>query len=239
MKTKVRISKFQNVFVALTAAVLAACSSQPELQSGPDAEITKDGLVRVDHSTFSKTYVKPGMDLSKYDRMYVVTAGTDYRDVTTSPAERYGGSGRNEYPLDEKQRAEFEKLVDEVFEEEFTNSKYFVMAEGPGEDVLLVVGGMVDVVSFVPPERAARDTVYLAELGQATLVLELRDSLTNEPLARAADRRRVEPNRGTLQASSKPRNQQEVKRVIRRWAKQLVAGLDELHEQGTVPSAAD
>ena len=76
--------------------------------------------------------------------------------------------------------------------------------------------------------------VYLSELGQATLILEVADSMSGESLARAADRRRVEPNRGTVQESNPVINKQEVTRVIRRWAKLLVSGLDELHQSGEV-----
>ncbi len=220
----------------LLAALLTACS-QPVLQSGPDAEITDDGLVRVDNSSLAKTFVRPGMNLQNYSAIKLVSVGTDYRNVTTSPNERYGGSGRNEYPITDSQRESFEALVDEVFSEEFANSQYFTLTDKPGSEVLVVKGGLIDVVSFVPPQRAARNRVWLAELGQATLILEVADSMSGESLARGADRRRVEPNRSgmmLMRESNPVINRQEVKRVIRRWAKLLVSGLDELHQSGEV-----
>jgi hypothetical protein len=226
--------RFWNIAVTILLATLLAACSQPVLQSGPDAEMTDDGLVRVDNSNLAKTFVRPGMNLQNYSAIKLVSVGTNYRNVKASPNERYARSGRDEYPITDSQRESFEALVDEVFSEEFAGSKYFTLTEKPGSDVLVVKGGLIDVVSFVPPQRAARSWVYLAELGQATLILEVADSMSGESLARAADRRRVESNRGTVQESNPVLNKQEVKRVIRRWAKLLVSGLDELHQGGEV-----
>lgn len=212
---------------------LAACT-QPVLQSGPEAEITGDGLIRVDNSSLSKAFVRPGMNLQNYSAIKLVYVGINYRNVKSSPNERFPGSGRNEYPLTETQQKKIETLVAEIFHEELAKSKYFTLTDKSGSQVLLIKGGLVDVVSFVPPQRAARDTVFLAELGQATLVLEVEDSMSGESLARATDRRRVEPNLTIMRESNPVTNQQEVKRYIRRWAKQLVLGLDELHQNGEV-----
>jgi hypothetical protein len=63
----------------------------------------------------------------------------------------------------------------------------------PGPGTLILVGTLVDVVSKVPPDDApGRYEVYLSDVGEATLILELRDSVTNEVLARVADRRAAE-----------------------------------------------
>ena len=52
--------------------------------------------------------------------------------------------------------------------------------------VLLVMGGLLDVVSFVPPDPVGGwSEVYLSRVGEATLVLEIRDSITQTTLATA------------------------------------------------------
>ncbi len=56
-------------------------------------------------------------------------------------------------------------------------------------DVLLIRGALLDVVSYVPPDNiSGRGSVFLSSVGEATLVIELRDSITNAILARAIDR---------------------------------------------------
>ena len=68
-------------------------------------------------------------------------------------------------------------------------------------------------------------------VGEATLVLELRDSESNAILIRAADRRAAE-RPGTAIESSRVTNMAEVRRLGRRWATILKDGLDTLLSEG-------
>jgi hypothetical protein len=103
----------------------------------------------------------------------------------------------------------------------------FELVDEPGPDVLAVLGGLLDVVSYVPPEPiGGRSYVYLSSVGDATLVLELRDSETGTILARSIDRRAAEPIGATLQDSNRVSNAAEVRRLIRHWASRLREGLD-------------
>jgi hypothetical protein len=92
--------------------------------------------------------------------------------------------------------------------------------------VLTVWGGLYDVVSFVPPERGARDRIFISNVGAATLVVELRDSQSNTTLVRAMDRRAASRAGGTMQRSNSASNWAEVRRVARRWATMLRERLD-------------
>ncbi len=75
--------------VALGAAgILAGCASAPQtptLQSGPDAEVTVDGLYRVDNSVMQLAYMKPGWDLSGYTAMMIDPVTVAYQ---TDPGNR-------------------------------------------------------------------------------------------------------------------------------------------------------
>jgi hypothetical protein len=98
----------------------------------------------------------------------------------------------------------------------------------PGPDVLTLTGGLLDVVSAIPPESAGRNDFYVFDIGSAKLVLELQDSRSNEILARALDGRNAQPL--SMQKSSPGSNAQEVKREFRKWGKRLTVALDLLHE---------
>jgi hypothetical protein len=76
-----------------------------------------------------------------------------------------------------------------------------------------------------------RGNIYLSSVGQATLVLELRDSETNAILARSIDRRAAEPVGGTFTDSNRVTNAAEVRRLIRYWARRLREGLDGFAQQ--------
>src|SRR5688572_31863994 len=43
-----------------------AAPKQPRIETGPNAEVTHDGLVRVDRSVVDAAWVKPTLDLTPY-----------------------------------------------------------------------------------------------------------------------------------------------------------------------------
>ncbi|MBT8441577.1 MAG: DUF3313 domain-containing protein [Gammaproteobacteria bacterium] len=119
------------------------------------------------------------------------------------------------------------QVVSEIFDEELQKSKRFEITDQLGPDVMILRGTLLDIVSLVPPERAGRTEVYLSRVAEATLVLELADSMSNETLARAAERRAAErPGGMNVMWSSPVTNWAEVKRLARRWAIKLRDGLD-------------
>ncbi len=131
------------------------------------------------------------------------------------------------YFIDDKSRAQFEELVGKVFKEEFEKIEKYELVDEPGPDVLMVRGGLLDVTSYVPPDPiGGRSFIYLSSVGEATLVLELRDSETGTILARSVDRRAAETIGGTFTRSNSVTNSAEARRLIRFWATRLREGLD-------------
>ena len=45
------------------------------------------------------------------------------------------------------------------------------MVEEPGPDVLIISGGLHDIVSNVPPPTVGRSDIYLSSVGEITLIL--------------------------------------------------------------------
>ena len=69
----------------------------------------------------------------------------------------------------------------------------------------------------------------LSRIGEATLVLEIRDSESNEIFARAIDRRGIDP--AVVTRSSIPMNVSEVRREMRRWAALIREAIDSFHDE--------
>jgi hypothetical protein len=210
------------------AVVLVACTTAPpSIQTGPDAELSFDGLHKVDNSQADLAWARPDFDISGYTKIWPVGAGIEYRQVKDRGRSTMARSQGGPYFIDDKSRAKFEELVGEVFKEELQKIERYELVDGPGPDVLMVRGGLLDVISMVPPEPiGSRSNVYLNSVGQATLVLELRDSETGTILARSVDRRAAERPGGTLQWSTTVSNTAEVRRLIRFWATRLREGLE-------------
>ena len=211
--------------------LLVGCASDPTIQTGPGAEVSHDGLHRVDNSRMQRAWIKPDVNLSHYDKVRLVGAGIEYRAVRHASRSIRANSSRNDFPLDEKQKERVLKNVREVFLSEIGKSKHFTIVSDEGPGVLELTGALIDVVSNVPPDPIGNTDFYLSKLGEATLVVELRDSQSEEILARAIDRQAVEPT--FLQESNPVLNTSEVRREIRKWGDLLRVRLDEFHETAT------
>ncbi len=210
------------------AVVLVACTTAPPtIQTGPDAELSFDGLHKVDNSQADVAWARPDFDISGYTKIWLVGAGIEYRQVKDRGRSTIARSQGGPYFIDDKSRAQFEELVGKVFKEEFEKIEKYELVDEPGPDVLMIRGGLLDVTSYVPPDPiGGRSYIYLSSVGEATLVLELRDSETGTILARSVDRRAAETIGGTFTRSNSVTNSAEARRLIRFWATRLREGLD-------------
>ena len=219
-------------FVAVTAslALVAGCAgSTPTIDTSPEAEVSFDGLHEVKGGKADEAWARPGIDLTQYSKIMLQGAGIEYRPGGNSGRSWSSRSRGGPYEVSERQKTKFRALVVSVFLEELSESKHFTLVDEAGPDVLLIRGAVLDVVSWAPPEPIGRGEVFISEVGEATLVLELRDSITETVLVRAVDRRAAESYGlyGDLSLSSPVPNQADVKRVVRYWAQLLRERLDE------------
>ena len=228
------------LLMAAAAALALSCASpQPQLQQGPDAEVTHDGLVRVDRSRMQQAWMKPDADLSQYTKFTVGSPVFRFKAVRGSG--RSARTGQGAFYISEENRKRLVEEVRAVFQDELSKSQYFQRVEEPGPDVLLLEGAMLDIVSRVPPQISGRGDIFLDSVGEMTIVLQLADSETGEVLARAAERRAAQSPGGRVQRSSPVTTWGEVRSLARRWARLLRERLDQLHELGAIgePAATD
>jgi hypothetical protein len=212
-----------------SAAVVnhAVATSHQEL---PD-NTTFDGLVEVKKSSFKRAWVDPTVDFSRYTKVMPGDTHFEFRAVRERSTSSSRSSSASEFYIPEESRHKLIEIVSEVFEEELAKSEYFTMVTEPGPDVLILDGAMLDIVSRVPPQQAGRHEVYISRVGEITLVLQLRDSMSGETLARAAERRALQPaGRSGVQANVVT-TWNEVRRVARRWGSKLRKGLDDFHDE--------
>jgi hypothetical protein len=221
-------SKTARIIIAVfTLIFIGACASEPTLQQGPDAEMSFDGLIKVDNSRMTSAWVKPDLNLSEYSKILPANAGIEYRAVKSVSRVGRRTSSASEFPLNEKQKEKVEAAISGVFREELAKSQNFTLATEPAADTLIVVGMILDLVSNVPPDPMGRGDIYLTKVGEATLVLEIKDSQSGEIFARAVDRRAIAPN--VAVRSTPVSNLSELRRQARKWASLLVKRLDEFH----------
>ena len=219
----------KNLLPIAAFIAIAACTQAPTIQSGPGAELSFDGLVAIDNSVFQRAWIDPDIDLRPYTQIMGGQAKFEFRAVRGTGTSR-AASSRTEFPISEANQQRLIDEVSQVFREELANSQHFTITDEPGDDVLIVTGALLDIVSRVPPERVGRSDIFLSSVGEATLVLELRDSVSGETLFRAADRRAAEPAGGRGMRANTVTTWAEVRRLARRWATRLREGLDSAHD---------
>lgn len=215
--------------VVAAALALAGCATPaPTVDTSAEAEKTFDGLYPVKNSRADQAWARPDVDLTQYSKIMLVSVGVEYRPGGESGRSFAARSRGGHYEVTEADKARFESIMREAFLEQLAKSKHFTIVTEPGPDVLEIRGALLDVVSYVPPEPVgARSGVYLSTVGEATLVLELRDSITEAILARSVDRRAAEKAGGQLQQSNRVTNSAEVWRLARTWARLLTERLDD------------
>ena len=128
--------------------------------------------------------------------------------------------------------------VREVFTKGIAESDRFDIVEEPGSDTLTLTGSLIDVVSFVPPQDDTVDRIYnyIARLGEATLVLELSDSISGRVLARATDKRIIESTLRDINADVIT-NRFELELELDRWVDVIRRGLETLVDTPILPAA--
>ena len=233
-----KMSQKVNLFTIMAAVFVVGCSSTPPtLQSGPDAEITFDGLTRLDNTIMSAVWARAGAELDGYDKVMLEGAGIEFREASgpesgsTSTMRR---SSQSEFPLSESDQEKLAETVGEAFDSAMSESEKFELVTEPGPGVLLVRGGLLDVVSNVPPTSVGRSDIFLSRVGEATLVIEIRDSQSKQIYIRAVDRRAAERAGQAIRANSVT-TWAEVRRLANRWAGQLRSGVDALLEMENIP----
>ena len=220
----------QRLISLAAVLVVAGCATDPSIQSGPNAETTFDGLVRIDNARFAAAWIDPDVDLKKYTKIIPGGAEFEFRNVQKMSASTARRSNEKEFWISDTNKQRLVDTVTEVFTEELQKSEHFTVTDEPGPDALIIVGGLHDIVSQVPPEEVGRSQIWLRSLGEATLVIELRDSLSNEVVYRAVERRAVENVGSQMIRANTATTWAEVRRWARRWAVRLREGLDSVHE---------
>lgn len=216
----------KKILITVAAIAISGCTSAPPtIQQGPDAEVTFDGLHLIDNSAFRQAWADPDIDFARYTKIMPGGAFFEYRAVKKTATNSRASMNASEFWISDENRAKLEEEVSNVFDVEMAKSTRFTITDEPGPDTLTIVGGLHDVMSRVPPQRVGRSDVYLSDIGEATLILQISDSMSGEVIFRAVERRAAGDRTGAMR-SSPAQTWTEVRRLARDWAGKLVTGLD-------------
>lgn len=210
---------------ALVALVTAGCATP---QRGPTEW---DGLVRQPGTRLDAVFLKPDAEIPSYRNIVLAPATVQFaRNWDPNRGGRSLSRSLNSGDIIViKER--LATMFDDIFREELTAGGYQVVSE-TGPETLLVVPAIVDIYVTAPDTSGPGLTrTYTANPGRMTLVLELRDGVTGETLARVVDRQSGR-NAGMMTVTNQVTNTADARRAMRTWAQALRRGLDSLYKGG-------
>ncbi len=196
---------------------------------------TADGLYRVRTDRVGAAFVKPGASLAAYDAVIIDPVSVSYANTPAGevPTDR----ARRSYPLSFDHLERLKRIFQQAVEREMARGDEFDIADAAAPNVLRITGQIVDLVWEMPPAVGGEKT-FVLRTGKMTLVLDVRDSETGEPLARIADRRTIQPGaeNPTGPFENNPvNNWSGVRDVSTSWARILREALDSLRDLPEVP----
>ena len=215
--------------VLLLCGVLAGGCATTTPQTGE----AWDGLVRQPHPRLDAVFVRPDAgakeDLGAFRSVMLEPVQVSFAsDFETG---RRSGSAARRLDADDLAaiRQSLADLFQQVFREELEAGGYQVVDQ-PGPETLRVTAAIVDLFISAPDaaQPIGRSRTYTANSGRMTLVVELRDSVTGEILARAVDGRSGRRG-GLLTITNRVTNTADARRALRVWAQALREGLDDLY----------
>jgi hypothetical protein len=191
------------IAILIVSLAAAACATAPP---DPHPWVIRDGLTRVDTHGRGLLYVKPDHNLARYDDLLVERVGFRYASRQDRLAD-----------LDEDRIVIM--LVDAIPE---SQDGVVGLKTVPGPCVLSVDFYLKDLEFREPDREADSATSYVSSYGEATMILELRDSMNREPLARFVQRRDLGGGRSALgRGTSLSRLRQAITVAMRDMGNQL------------------
>jgi Protein of unknown function (DUF3313) len=214
--------------IAVTAAatLLAACSSEPTIQTGEDAEVIGENLHRVDNSRAAGAWIDPNADFSRYTRVLVRPLGVDNIEIV-EPSSSVS-TRRSNWELTDSDKQMLQDMFKSAVEQQLQEKGSFPLAQEPGDDVL-EIGAMITALapSAARDDNRSRPTgrsrVYTDGAGAVAVAVAFGDSETGEILALVKDSRSSNSHWGINNSVT---NRADVQRMFNSWAVQLNSTLE-------------
>jgi len=214
-------------FALIPALVLLTTPATSLVARTPDSW---DGLTKVEAKKLGAVYLLPQADFRSYSKVMLDPPEIafdkdwqrDYNRTQRSTQARVSDEDVRR-AIDQGGRAFADILADA-----YQKAGYQVVGAA-GADVLRIRTGVVNLKVNAPDVMTpGRSRTYTDETGEATLVVEVRDSLSGQLLGRALDRRAVGDNGGFASISNAVTNRADFEILFKRWARLSAEGLTKL-----------
>ena len=219
-------TRWPRIFALLALYCLAGAASGQASQS-------PDGLVQVKPRQMELAWLRPGADFRPYTKVIVEKTQVAFRPNWLKDYNL--NAPLNKVSPDDATRimAAAQTNFDDVFRDAFRKAGYEVVTT-TGPDVLRIISGVLDLDVNAPLGDTGVRTTWIITAGQASLIVEVRDTVTNALLGRVADRRETQDLGRQIATSAT--NIYDFRLLFTRWADICVRALGELKSVSPVPT---
>lgn len=214
--------------IIFSLSVLLMGTALP-MQPAAQGETTSwDGLQLVKSDRFMRVYLQPGADFRPYTKVMLDPTEVAFRKNWVRDYNQSTGTISRQISQDDANRilGQASTGFGTIFADAYQKGGYPVVRSA-GPDVLRVRTAVVNLAIDAPDVISPGRTYSVSrDAGEATLVVEARDSSTGALLGRALDRRLAGDTRPYLRDSVT--NKADFKILFRKWAEASVEGLNRL-----------
>jgi hypothetical protein len=197
-------------------------------KKGDPPEVTEEGLHLVKDSKFALVYAEPGATLVGYHRIRLLEPHIAFKKNWKRNQNRNAGIRVSDKDVD-RIRTSLAEEFNTIFAEVLQENDGYELVDESGEDVLTLRPAIINLDVKAPDTMTAgRSRSYSESAGEMTLYLEAYDSLTNDLIAKALDRKHDRYS-GFMTWQTSASNTAAGRRILRGWAQTLRDGLDEAH----------
>lgn len=235
----------QGTRTAIAAAAMLALLSPAPIAAQENSAATAaptetdwGGLLRVKAKKLDAVYLLPEADFRPYTKVMLDPTEVAFRKNWQRDQNRGGVGSLSGDVSDADARRILDRAssgFDEILTKAFQDAGFTVVTEA-GPDVLHVETAVINLDITAPDTMSAgRTRTYSREAGEATLVMEVRDSLSGSTLGRAIDE--DETGDMGLYVRNRATNTADFERLFRNWAKSAANGLVELRDLSPVDAS--
>ena len=221
-------------FKLMIASIALCLVATTTLAKSDPPEVSIEGLQLVEKDRRGEIYADPDVDWSEYSQIQLQEAPVSFRKNWKRDQNRYDPFKVKDRDV-EKIKTDLSELFNEVFTEELSSDNGYTMVDSTGEDVMTIGPQIVDLDVYAPDtfNRAGRSMSYTEKAGRMTLMLEIRDSVSGDLIAKMSHRQDA-PRYGWAQWTTSVSNNAEARRMLQKWATALRVRLDEA--RGVAPA---
>ena len=211
----------------LSLIIFALCLTVPLTAfTRQSANFSFDGLQAVEGAPVARAFIDPQADFSVFKRVMILEPHVAFRSNWQRDQNRRRGRNINARDM-QRIKADVASFFKQILTQRLQFDNGYEVVDEVDYDVLLLRPAIINLDITSPDVAASGRSTNTASAGEATLYIELFDSVSGAIIGRAIDPQVAHGAGGSVSWSNRTMNRAEGRRIFTLWADQLRSFLDQ------------